>query len=60
MAFFGYIKVPPEAIKLSEELNKFVHGVCGVLEEGNTKKDDFKNFTDMSETLTNFLKSGRF
>ena len=60
LAFFGYVKVPKEAIQMSiliESHFKLLSEIIGHTEPELAER--LKNLHKVAETLTDFLRSGR-
>jgi hypothetical protein len=58
MAFFGYVKVPSAAVKLSFRVECFLEE-CVKHSTLENNKITLKHYYDIQKTLTDFLRSGR-
>ena len=57
LAFFGYVKIPTEAVQISIVQEDFIKLVCKYLKTEETKKVGHKHL-ELQKTLTQFLRSG--
>lgn len=55
LAFFGYVKIPYEAVLLAMELERWHEA----LHKRVPNNEAFKQLHDASKTITHFLRSGR-
>ena len=55
LAFFGYMKVPVEAVQLSELVTSFIREA----EKKSGQAEKLLPYFEASKTITKFLRSGR-
>lgn len=62
LSFFGYVKVPKEAVLLSIEVEDFIKGIAESYDNktiGQDVKESLWFMHRMANTLTHYLRSGR-